>query len=98
MLSFPATVLAKEINGFLVLINETTQDVIELSQEASLLLALLLDAPSWSAALLTLRHQWQDEQEGEAEIDEQGIREFISTLQQDGWILINEHEGASHGF
>ena len=98
MLTFPATILAKEINGFLVLINQTTQDVIELSQEASLLLTLLQSAPSWSAALIELRHQWEDEQEGETEIDEQGIREFVSALQQDGWIFINEHEGVSYGF
>jgi asparagine synthase (glutamine-hydrolysing) len=98
MLAFPPTILAKEVNGFLVLINEITQDVIELSQEASLLLAVLQDSSSWSVALASLRHQWQDEQEAEAEVDEQGIRAFVSTLQQDGWIIINEHEGASHGF
>ena len=80
MLTFPTTILTKEVNGFLVLINESTQDVIELSQEASLLLAILQSAPSWSAALVELRHQWEDEQEGEAEIDEQGIREFVSVL------------------
>ena len=98
MLSFPATILAKEVNGFLVLINESTQDVVELSLEASFLLALLQGVPSWSAALDTLRRQWQGKQEGEAEIDEQGIREFVSALQEEGWILINEHKGASHGF
>ena len=68
-----------------------------MSQEASLLLTLLQGTSSWSATLHLLRQQWQDEQEGVAAIDEQGIRAFISSLQQDGWILINEHEGASHG-
>jgi|SRR5579859_4179592 len=85
------------LHKLLVLINETTQEVVELSQEASLLLAILQDVPSWSVALLMLRHQWEDEQEGEAEIDEQEVHAFVYGLQQDGWILINEHNGASHG-
>jgi hypothetical protein len=85
VVAFPKDVIAKEVDGLFVLMNQTTQDVRQFNQEASHFLALMCQEVSWES-VFALMHQ-RDEQT----LNEQELQDFVADLQREGWIIQISH-------
>lgn len=85
VITLPSHIIAKEVNGSIVLLNTTTQDLIHLNQEASRLLVHMLKESSWSA-ILASSYLYKQASEANAQ-DDHAIYEFVAQLQQEGWVI-----------
>ncbi|MBV9690129.1 MAG: hypothetical protein JO202_10530 [Ktedonobacteraceae bacterium] len=84
----PATnIVTKEIGGAMILLNSHSQEVIQLSRDASTLLVLFFTTSSWEEVLTIARQLWQDTTSDQIQKQTQTL---VLQLTEGGWIRLRK--------